>query len=56
MEYMNKDIMEWDSHSFAWMNWYPDQDLTFLGTNHVDVLLGHYTKSDLFGQEIDEEI
>lgn len=54
MEYMDKVIRVIDNHSFAWMNWYPDQDLSWLGDKHIDVLLGHYTKSDLFGQDIDE--
>lgn len=54
LEYMDKKLLEIDGHLFGWMNWYPDQDLSWLGDRHLDVLFGHYTKSDLFGQDIDE--
>lgn len=52
--YMDKKIMEIDGHLIGWMNWYPTQDLEWLEDKHLDVLLGHYTKSDLFGQDIDD--
>jgi len=52
--YMDHQLLEMDGHLFGFMNWRPEQDLTWLGEKHLDVLFAHYTKSDLFGQEIDE--
>jgi len=54
--YMDKRIFlpKDSNHIFAFMNWRPDQDLSWLPYDKVDVLLGHYTKSSLFGQDIDE--
>jgi len=51
--YMDRQVVS-DVHTFAWMNWRPEQDLDWLPIPKVDVLLGHYTKMDGYGQEIDE--
>jgi ABC-type lipoprotein export system ATPase subunit len=55
-KYINMDqkTLEIDGHLFGFMNWKPKQDLSWLGDKHLDILLGHYTKSEMFGQEIDE--
>lgn len=53
--YMDRKLLEVDGHVFGFMNWLPEQDLDWLGDKHLDVLFGHYTKSTLFGQEIDED-
>lgn len=52
--YMDKKILELNGRLFGFMNWSPEQDLEWLEDKHLNVLLGHYTKSDLFGQDIDE--
>lgn len=54
MTYMDKKILELDGHKFGFMNWKSTQDLSWLGDTHLDILLGHYTKSEMFGQEIDD--
>lgn len=54
MVYMDKKILDLDGHKFGFMNWKSSQDLSWLGDTHLDILLGHYTKSDMFGQDIDE--
>lgn len=51
--YMDKKLLELDGHKFAFMDWTKEQSLDWL-TTHVDVLFGHYTKSSLFGQDIDD--
>lgn len=51
--YMDKKVLECNGHKYAFMNWRPEQDLEWL-PEKVDVLFGHYTKSELFGQDIDE--
>lgn len=51
--YMDKVIMNFGNKTIAFANWTPSQDLTWI-TDKVDLLCGHYTKSDLFGQEIDD--
>ena len=51
--YEDHHIEHFDGHTFAFMNWYPDQNLEWIA-DKVDVMLGHYTKSNLFGQDIDE--
>jgi len=51
--YMNKKIVEYGLGKIAFMNWSPDQDVSWI-EDKVQVFIGHYTKSDLFGQDIDE--
>lgn len=51
--YEDHHIEHFDGHTFAFMNWYPEQNLQWI-ENKVNVMLGHYTKSNLFGQDIDE--
>lgn len=51
-KYMDKQVLEVDGHKIAFASWTPSQNLDWL--DHCDLLCGHYTKSTLFGQEIDE--
>lgn len=51
--YMDREVISAE-HTFAFMNWRPEQDLDWLPIPKVDVLLGHYTKMDNYGQDIDE--
>lgn len=52
--YMNQQLLEVDGHLFGFMDWTPKQSLDWIGDKHLDVLFGHFTKSKLFGQSIDE--
>lgn len=52
--YMDKKLLTEGDKVYGFMNWRPEQDLEWLGNQHLDVLFGHYTKSTLFGQDIDE--
>jgi energy-coupling factor transporter ATP-binding protein EcfA2 len=52
-EYCDKKVFKFGNTEIAFMNWYPSQNLEWLD-HKVDIFIGHYTKSYLFGQEIDE--
>lgn len=52
-QYMNHKFICTDGNVFGFQDWTPDQDTSWI-TDKVTVLFGHYTKSTLFGQEIDE--
>lgn len=52
--HMDHQTLKIDEHLYGFQSWRPEQDLTWLGDKHLDVLFAHYTKSTLFGQEIDE--
>jgi len=57
--YMDRATLKIDNHVFGFMDFRPEQDLDWLQqlpepVDHLDVLFGHYTKSTLFGQPIDE--
>lgn len=52
--YMDRKLLTVDNHVYGFMNWRENQDLDWTGDTHLDVLFGHYTKSSLFGQDIDE--
>ena len=52
--FSNKVIHNFDGTTVAFMSWSPSQDLSWI-EDKVDILIGHYTKSTFFGQEIDED-
>lgn len=51
--YMNHKTIEYDGVTIGFQNWTHEQDTEWI-EEPLDVLIGHYTKSTLFGQEIDE--
>jgi energy-coupling factor transporter ATP-binding protein EcfA2 len=52
--YMDHKILKMPSGKLiAFKDWTPVQDLSWIETP-VDILIGHYTKSEMFGQDIDE--
>jgi ABC-type uncharacterized transport system ATPase subunit/predicted phosphodiesterase len=54
MEYMDKKVLELDSKSIAFMNFYRDPDLSWI-ENPVDVFIGHVTlNTNGWGQDIDQ--
>jgi DNA repair exonuclease SbcCD ATPase subunit len=52
--YMDHKTLNIDNHLYGFQTWRPEQDLSWLGDSHLDVLFAHYTKSTLFGQDIDD--
>lgn len=51
--YANHTILEYDNVKIGFQNWSTSQDTSWI-EDKLDVLIGHYTKSNLFGQEIDD--
>lgn len=51
--YMHHQCITVDDHIFGFQDWTPTQDTNWI-EGHLDVLFGHYTKSSLFGQDIDD--
>jgi len=51
--YMDKKIITIDGKTVAFSNWRPQQDFSFI-PDKVDVLIGHLTLSEKFGQEYDD--
>lgn len=52
-KYMDHQVIKSGNITIAFQNWTPEQDTSWIETP-VDYLIGHYTKSNLFGQDIDE--
>lgn len=50
--YMNKSEYIWEGLRLGYMDWYPRQDLSWIG-DKLDVFIGHVTVDERFGQEID---
>lgn len=51
--YANHKILEIDGLRIGFQNWSAYQDTSWI-EEPLDILIGHYTKSNLFGQEIDD--
>jgi len=51
--YMDQQIINLDGRSIGFRNWTPDQDFTFI-EDKVDLMIGHVTLSEMFGQDYDE--
>lgn len=51
--YMNHKVLDFNGYRIGFQNWTHSQDTSWI-EDKVDVLIGHYTKSDLFGQSIDD--
>jgi len=51
--YMHKKLMEIDGCKLGFSDWLPDPDVSWI-EGKVDYLLTHFTKSEMFGQDIDE--
>lgn len=52
-QYMNHKVLDFNGYRIGFQNWTHSQDTSWI-EEKLDVLIGHYTKSDLFGQSIDE--
>lgn len=52
-QYMNHKILEFNGYKIGFQNWTHSQDTSWI-EDKIDVLICHYTKSDLFGQSIDD--
>lgn len=50
--YIDHKVFEVEGRKIAGCNWRPEQDFSFI-EDKVDLLIGHITISDLFGQEYD---
>ena len=53
LEYMHQRQLNVNGCKVGFQNWTKDQDTSWID-GHLDFLIGHYTKSEMFGQEIDE--
>lgn len=51
--YADHKILKYNGVKVGFQNWTSQQDTSWID-GKVDVLIGHYTKSNLFGQEIDD--
>jgi energy-coupling factor transporter ATP-binding protein EcfA2 len=51
--FSDKQILDFNGNKIAFASWTQSQDISWI-KDKVDILIGHYTKSTLFGQEIDE--
>jgi DNA repair ATPase RecN/predicted phosphodiesterase len=52
IHYMDKKVIRLENTEIAFMDYYKEQDLSWLD-HKVDLFIGHLTISSLFGQEID---